>query len=132
MEERYDFQPLPGAVPDRRTGLLEVDCCGLGFLLTKRQVYEAMAAAFPDRRIDQSGGLYKCDGRDPPQHFDFFRLGFQDGVYTTEDFSFCRDWRAIGGKVLVDVTLKLSHHGGAVFAGDPMTMFAPAVGAAAA
>ena len=44
----------------------------------------------------------------------------------------CRNWRAIRGKVLVDVTLRLGHRGTTVYEGDQMTALAPVGSAAAA
>jgi hypothetical protein len=36
-------------------------------------------------------------------------------------------WRTIGGRVMVDVTPKLGHRGGAMYLGDPSAMFTAAV-----
>jgi hypothetical protein len=40
------------------------------------------------------------------------------GRYLYEDYTFCRLWRDIGGKVFVDVQCKLMHLGQHVFRGD--------------
>ena len=51
----------------------------------------------------------------------------REGVYTAEDVAFCRNWRAIGGKIFADPQILLRHHGRKAIAGDPMAMFAPVV-----
>lgn len=120
-EERYDYGALPGVAPDPRTGLMEVDCAGTGFMLTRRAVYEAMMAAFPERMAQRGEGMYRCHGdSEPGLIFDFFPLLLSDGTYMAEDISFCRSWRTIGGRVMVDATLRLGHEGRHVFTGDPM------------
>ena len=81
------------------------------------------------RRITAGAGIYNCGGSG--QTFDFFQLGLRDGVYMSEDFSFCRDWRSIGGRVLVDTTIRLRHHGARAFETDPAALLAPAVPKAA-
>lgn len=132
-EVRYDYGALPGVAPDPCTGLMEVDCAGTGFMLTRRSVYEAMMAAFPERMAQRGEGMYRCHGdSEPGPIFDFFPLLLSDGTYMAEDISFCRSWRTIGGRVMVDATLRLGHEGRHVFRGDPMTMFVPAPQAAEA
>ena len=60
--------------------------------------------------------------------FDLFPLLLTaDGTCSAEDISHCWLWRAIGGWVMVDVTLKLGHRGGAMYLGDPSAMFTAAV-----
>jgi hypothetical protein len=45
----------------------------------------------------------------------------QSGRYLSEDFTFCHRWRAIGGKVWVDLECKLMHLGQHLFRGDLAT-----------
>jgi hypothetical protein len=124
--ERYDFGELPGAEPDPATGLLEAHCVGTGFMLTKRCVYERMAAAYPERRIVNAHGMYRGEGDPEIEAFDLFPpLLTVDGTYSAEDISFCWLWRAIGGRVWADVTLKLGHLGGMMYLGDPQSLIVP-------
>ena len=52
--------------------------------------------------------------------FDFWPLGLWDGEYLSEDVAFCRSWRRTGGDILVDMKLKLRHHGTFCYQGDPL------------
>lgn len=52
--------------------------------------------------------------------FDYFPMGFHRGVYYGEDYGFCRQYRAAGGKVWLDPSIHLRHHDGmTAYAGDP-------------
>jgi hypothetical protein len=42
----------------------------------------------------------------------------ETGRYLSEDYAFCHRWRAIGGKVWVDLECKLMHLGQHLFRGD--------------
>lgn len=109
-------------------GLVEVDHVGFGFVLTRRSVFERLAEAYPERRIVAHAGMYGVgvDQAWPSQPHDFFPFGFLDGAYVSEDVGFCRIWRKIGGRVLIDPSIRLVHLGMHAFEGDPMTAFAPA------
>jgi hypothetical protein len=39
-------------------------------------------------------------------------------AYTSEDFTFCKRWRAMGGKIWADLTITLNHIGYFTFRGD--------------
>jgi hypothetical protein len=40
------------------------------------------------------------------------------GAYLSEDYSFCRRWRQIGGEIWIDIASKLTHTGPYEFVGD--------------
>lgn len=103
---------------DRSTGLMEVELVPTGFLRLTRAWGERMAAGYPDlayRDNEVPGGVahafFWVDlGPDPDA---------PGGMQTMvgEDFSMCRKWRAIGGKVYADVLLSFEHRGGKSFSG---------------
>jgi hypothetical protein len=100
--------------------IAKVAYVGTGFLLIGRDVIEAMRDAYPEtryRRIDAPGS-----GGEPDAYalFDSV-IDPETGTYLSEDFAFCRRWRAIGGEVWLHRGLRLSHTGSAGFRGDPMT-----------
>jgi hypothetical protein len=125
FEERYTeypFNPI-GHGSARVSGyadadnFVEVDEAPTGFMVIKRHVFTRMMERYPELR-------YTPDG--PPVHpqahlhwlfFDCM-VHPETGRYLSEDFAFCHRWRAIGGKVWVDLECKLMHLGQHVFRGD--------------
>ena len=93
-------------------GLQEVSKAGTGFLLMKRHVFEKMAA-------HPAVKPYKNDiGLDPK--FDnhlktYFDTAVRQGRYYSEDWTFCENWRDLGGKIWVDKRVLLRHSGSYVF-----------------
>jgi hypothetical protein len=125
FEERYTDYPFnPIGHGNARVsgyadgdGFVEVDEAPTGFMAIKRHVFSRMMERYPQLR-------YTPD--DPPGHpqahlhwlfFDCM-VHPETGRYLSEDFAFCHRWRAIGGKVWVDLECKLSHLGQHMFRGD--------------
>lgn len=91
-------------------GLLEVVGLPGGFICLTRAMLEKMVAAYPNLTYfskDAASGMV-CG------LFDSYRLG---GVKFGEDFSFCRRWRDLGGKVWLDPEINLGHIGFKTFTG---------------
>jgi len=81
--------------------LFEVGTIGTGFLLIARVVFEAMIDQGAQKYLDAAGPAY-----------DFFNCTIDsNGQYLTEDWSFCRRWRQLGGIVYADTTVQLAHVG---------------------
>ena len=93
-------------------GLQEVSKAGTGFLLMKRHVFEKL-------KSHPAVKQYKNDiGLDPKydQHLKtYFDTAVRQGRYYSEDWTFCENWRDIGGKVWVDKRVLLRHSGSYVF-----------------
>ena len=93
-------------------GLQEVSKAGTGFLLIKKHVFEKMNA---HPAVKQ----YKNDiGLDPK--FDqylktYFDTAVRQNRYYSEDWTFCENWRDIGGRIWVDKRVLLRHSGSYVF-----------------
>lgn len=79
----------------------ELDYAGTGFMLIDRGVFERMERGYPEREYEGAKGRTFA-------HFDPRVEGYH---YWSEDYAFCRDWRAMGGKVMCDPTVRLIHHG---------------------
>ena len=47
------------------------------------------------------------------------------GEYLSEDYAFCKRWRAIGGEIWVDLQSKLTHVGPTGFVGDLSAQYDP-------
>lgn len=90
--ERKDFPDEP----------FEVDYAGTGFFMIDRDVLLKMAATW-DERHHEEGKIGKS--------FAWFNPRVEDGIYLSEDFAFCHDWRSLGGKIIADPSIKLVHHG---------------------
>jgi hypothetical protein len=47
----------------------------------------------------------------------------ESGAYLSEDYTFCKRWRALGGKIWLDTESTLSHIGPFDFNGDAKVRF---------
>lgn len=96
------FRPLDDAPAHDAAGAFEVAMIGTGFLLLNRLVFEALEKHGNPERVT------KTDGQ---TYTRFFRWQFRDGYELSEDYGFCDDYRRIGGKVMADPRIELSHYG---------------------
>lgn len=88
--------------------LVEVGTLGTGFMLIKRTVFEQMIAAGATKYTDDIG----LSEQDNNHQYDFFNCTIDSqGRYLTEDWSFCREWRRLGGQIWADTTIPLVHVG---------------------
>lgn len=94
-------------VPDPTTGLIDVHGLPAGFMRLRRSVVERMVAAYPDQ--------WYWHGNDKvPDLFDF---ELRDHMKFSEDFTFCKKWRDIGGKIWMDPEIGFTHTGPKPFYG---------------
>jgi len=93
-------------------GLQEVSKTGTGFLLIKRHVFEKLNAHPATKPFANDIGL-------PPELNPYMKTYFDTAVrenrYYSEDWTFCENWRDLGGKVWVDKRILLKHTGTYVF-----------------
>jgi len=88
--------------------LLQVGTLGTGFMLVKRTVFEQMIQAGATPYGDDIG-LSDVENNN---QYDFFNCTIDSqGRYLTEDWSFCRKWRELGGEIWADTTIALAHVG---------------------
>ena len=88
--------------------LIEVGTLGTGFMLVKRTVFEQMIQAGATPYGDDIG-LSDVENNN---QYDFFNCTIDShGRYLTEDWSFCRKWRELGGEIWADTTVALAHVG---------------------
>lgn len=95
--EDYAYDPTPYA--SIHDGLIEVDGIGMAFTCISREALERMRRAAPDR-------AYMVEDRVLHGFFDSPVVG---GYLLGEDIAFCRQWKALGGQVFVDITITLQH-----------------------
>ncbi len=111
---------------EQRDGFARARYAGTGFLMIRRDALLRMIEAYPDlhytREHQQQDPLTGSPWRyalfdcliDPP-----------GGTYLSEDYSFCKRWRDIGGAIWIDLESRLTHVGQMPFVGDLSTQFAP-------
>ena len=108
-----------GAEAKRENNFATGTYAGTGFQLIKRGVFERMIKAYPEtkykalhafpRPAQPSDNLYAL--------FDCM-IDQETGVYLSEDFAFCRRWRAIGGEIWLDLDSRLNHTGPYTYRGN--------------
>jgi hypothetical protein len=92
--------------------LQEVTKTGTGFLLIKRDVFEKLNAHPAVKPFVNDIGL---PAELNPHMKTYFDTAVREGRYYSEDWTFCENWRDIGGKVWVDKRVLLRHSGTYVF-----------------
>jgi len=93
-------------------GLQEVSKAGTGFLLMKKHVFEKMNAHPAVKQYKNDIGL-------DPKYDQYLKTYFDTAVrqnrYYSEDWTFCENWRDLGGRIWVDKRVLLRHSGSYVF-----------------
>ena len=111
--------------------LKEVKDAGTGFMMISRGAIEKMQKAYPELHYegDLDNDLYRKDLINQPEKrqklkenlfslFDTSHDTDDNNKYLSEDFTFCRRWQKIGGKIWLDPTITLNHVGRKVFQGN--------------
>ena len=93
-------------------GLQEVTKTGTGFMLIKRDVFEKMNAHPAVKPFLNDIGL---PAELNPYMKTYFDTAVRENRYYSEDWTFCENWRDLGGKVWVDKRVLLKHTGTYVF-----------------
>jgi hypothetical protein len=101
-----------GAETSEDGTLQEVSKTGTGFMLIKREVFEKLNAHPATKPFINDIGL-------PPELNPYMKTYFDTAVrenrYYSEDWTFCENWRDLGGKIWVDKRVLLKHTGTYVF-----------------
>jgi hypothetical protein len=90
----------------REDGLMEVKYIGTGFLCISREAFETL--------LCHGTGCPPAYNQDFPPHrreYAFWRQGVADNRFLTEDWMFCHQWLAIGGRIFADTRVVLKHAG---------------------
>jgi len=94
---------------------IEVSKSGTGFMMIKKHVLEKLIKHPAVKPFMNDIGL--------PQELDphmrtYFDTAVREGRYYSEDWTFCENWRDIGGKIWVDRRVHLRHSGSFVFCAE--------------
>jgi hypothetical protein len=97
---------------------------GTGFQLIKRGVFDRMIAAYPETKYAALHAFPKPEKPSPHLYalFDCV-IDPETGVYLSEDYAFCRRWKAIGGEIWLDLNSRLTHTGPHSFHGNAAAYF---------
>jgi hypothetical protein len=122
---RYVGLPEPEEVRATQDGFVTAEYAGTGFMMIRRQALLAMMAAYPDLRFTAAHDRATPDPS--PYQFALFDCMIEPETrhYLSEDYTFCRRWRDIGGRIWLDTRSPLIHTGQHDFAGNPAIRFAP-------
>jgi len=105
---------IPGVEPSPDSNLVEVSKTGTGFMLIKREVFEKLDAHPATKPFTNDIGL---PTELNPYMKTYFDTAVREGRYYSEDWTFCENWRDLGGQVWVDKRVLLKHTGTYVFDG---------------
>ncbi len=114
----------PCEVGAARDGFVPAEYAGTGFMLVRREVFMRVAAAYPGLEY---AAAHDGDGSVPGPFHAFFdcEIDPETRHYLSEDYAFCRRWRAIGGEIWLDTQAVLTHTGVHEFVGAPGVRFGP-------
>ena len=112
----YPMKSLPvkwcvNGIPGQEEGvdnLVEVTKTGTGFLLIKKEVFDKLNAHPAVRHFNNDIGLDPALDKYMKTYFD---TAVRENRYYSEDWTFCENWRDIGGQVWVDKRVLLRHVG---------------------
>jgi len=112
--------PCPEKDREQRNGFVTGTYAGTGFMLIKRSALERMIFAYPQTKYALAH-VYPIPKERSNNLYALFDCIIEPGTnaYLSEDFTFCRRWREIGGKIWLDPYSKLCHYGTFRFQGSP-------------
>jgi len=107
---------------DGLEGPQEVDFLATGFLMVKRDVFLKMRSAYPE--LQHMEGLSEGQFEIRRYSMDWFHTGVSEGetpkdrIFWSEDYGFMHNWKKIGGKIILDPSIKLKHWGLKAYGAD--------------
>lgn len=119
----YVGTPETGDAYRREGDFVTASYAGTGFMMIRRDAVERLIAAYPETAYrtaatattnvpaHQAHALFEC------------MIDPETGLYLSEDYGFCWRWRAIGGRIWLDLQGQLGHTGAHEFHGEPFTRF---------
>lgn len=93
-------------------GFIECDRVGTGAMILKRSVFEKMSHIV-DEYIDRSS-----DSNSNDLVKNYFGYSKKDGVFVGEDWTFCDNWKSIGGAIYLKLNAKTTHEGSVKYRHD--------------
>ncbi len=115
---RHTVHAIGDGAFDQSERAVEVSAGGAGMMLIERAVFERLASAYPETRVELPL-IYRHlvpHARHMHEHFEFLRT--PDGRSLSEDVSFCRKWRDLGGAIYACPWFRTTHSGTYAFDGN--------------
>lgn len=109
-EEGFPVRFLPGEIWSDRDGLIEVDGLPTGFLRIKRHVLQTLFDKATKYRVKGSG--------DQGEMALIFERSIVGGGRVSGDYTFCRKWRGLGGKIYLAPDFYMDHVGENIWSGS--------------
>lgn len=109
---RWVVNGFEGAETSEDGILQEVSKTGTGFMLVARHVFEKLDSHPAVKPFNNDIGLPKELDKYLKTYYD---TAVRENRYYSEDWTFCENWRDLGGKVWVDKRVLLKHSGSYVF-----------------
>src|SRR6056300_104787 len=108
MPIQWVVNGVPGSETKEDGNVLEVSKTGTGFMVIKRDVFEKLKEHPAVVPYNNEIGLPK----ELDEHmYTFFDTDVREGRYYSEDWTFCENWRDLGGQVWIDKRVLLKHTG---------------------
>ncbi len=111
-----DYAVNLGTTLETEDGIIEVEKVGTAFMLIHRKVFEQLIEKYPQRKINNI--LPGHPKTIIEKLYTFFDQENFDGEYLSSDYSFCRRYKEIGGKVYSDLSITVSHLGSEEYVGN--------------
>jgi hypothetical protein len=96
--------------------LTKVKHLATGFMMMQRSMLDKMMLAFPFTKYTDDCGFLR--NHENKYAYALFDCGVEDGHYLSEDWLFCNRWCKIGGEIMLDVSVNLTHTGQENFNGS--------------
>jgi len=112
---KWCMRILDGPIHQDDMGAIEVEAVGTGFLKISRAVFMRMIMAHPEWK---RRGWASMPAAAREMYYQFFRFDSLTAEEWGEDVGFCREWRALGGSVWIDPTIRLLHVGEYEYTGN--------------
>ena len=108
LKKKLPYQPVCNNKIGSEGDLTIMREIGTGFMMIRRDVFEAMKEAFPERKYKP----YPHE-RQSENYYNFFDVGVDDdnGYYLSEDYYFCKLARQLGFNVYLDQEILVEHSG---------------------
>lgn len=106
---------VEGAKKENDDNWLEVTKSGTGFMMIKQHVFEKLQKHPAVKPFVNDIGLPK---ELDPHMRTYFDTAVREGRYYSEDWTFCENWRDLGGEIWVDRRVNLRHSGSFVYCAE--------------
>jgi len=105
-----------------KDGAIEVLDASTGFFMVKKEVVQAMFEAYPSLHYNNDSSIDPKFSKYCYSLFDTIHDP-EDNRYLSEDYTFCRRWQALGGRIWLDPNTTLNHVGSFTFQGNISKIF---------